>query len=73
MQTYQMKKGQVILTINIVMTIVLSVVIILKYLILEKWIASVIAMTRGYCCFQCGHCTDEVIAEMMDCKCKCHG
>jgi len=23
-------------------------------------------------CFQCGHCTDEVIAEMMDCKCKCH-
>jgi len=30
-------------------------------------------MTRGYCCFQCGHCTDEVIAEMMDCKCKCHG
>ena len=24
------------------------------------------------CCVQCGHCTDEVIAEMMDCKCRCH-
>jgi hypothetical protein len=72
MQTYQMKKGQVILTINIVMTIVLSVVIILKYLILEKWIVSVIAMSSG-CCLLCGHCTDEIIAEMMACRCKCHG
>jgi len=34
---------------------------------------NVIVMTRGYCCFQCGHCTDEIIAEMMECKCKCHG
>ena len=24
------------------------------------------------CCILCSHCTDEVIAEMMDCKCKCH-
>ena len=25
------------------------------------------------CCILCGHCTDEVIAEMMECRCKCHG
>ena len=77
MQIYQMKKGLMILTINTVMTIVLSVVIILKFLILEKWIVSVIAMTkvqRSYgCCIYCGHCTDEIIAEMMACRCKCHG
>ena len=24
------------------------------------------------CCILCGHCTDEVIAEMMGCECKCH-
>ena len=29
-------------------------------------------MSSG-CCLLCGHCSDEVIAEMMDCKCKCHG
>ena len=28
---------------------------------------------RSYgCCLYCGHCTDEVIAEMMECKCNCH-
>ena len=26
----------------------------------------------NFCCAVCGHCTDEVIAEMMECKCKCH-
>ena len=31
----------------------------------------VYVMTRG-CCLLCGHCSDEIIAEMMDCKCKCH-
>lgn len=30
-------------------------------------------MPKGFCCFMCGHCDDEVIAEMMECKCKCHG
>ncbi len=29
-------------------------------------------MSRGYCCFQCGHCSDEA-DEIDDCKCKCHG
>jgi len=29
-------------------------------------------MGRGYCCFKCGHCDDEIIAEMMECKCNCH-
>ena len=24
------------------------------------------------CCVLCGHCDDEIIAEMSDCKCKCH-
>ena len=24
------------------------------------------------CCLLCGHCDDEIIAEQMNCKCKCH-
>ena len=24
------------------------------------------------CCVYCGHCSDEIIAEMMNCKCHCH-
>ena len=31
-----------------------------------------IPMGRGFCCLVCGHCDDEVIAEMMGCECKCH-
>jgi len=27
---------------------------------------------RMACCILCGHCDDEVIAEMMGCQCKCH-
>ena len=54
------------------MIIVLNVVIILKCLICEMLIVSVIAMSSG-CCLLCGHCTDEIIAEMMACKCRCHG
>jgi hypothetical protein len=72
MQTYQTKKDRMILTTNIVMIIVLNVVIILKCLICEMLIVSVIAMSSG-CCLLCGHCTDEIIAEMMACKCRCHG
>jgi len=26
----------------------------------------------SHCCALCGHCHDEIIAEMMDCKCPCH-
>ena len=38
---------------------------------LEIPIVIVYVMTRG-CCLLCGHCSDEIIAEMMDCKCDCH-
>ena len=31
-----------------------------------------VTMSRGFCCFVCGHCDDEVIAEMSGGKCKCH-
>lgn len=24
------------------------------------------------CCVICGHCDDDVIAMMTECKCKCH-
>lgn len=28
-------------------------------------------MSNG-CCIYCNHCDDEIIAEMMECKCHCH-
>ena len=32
-----------------------------------------VSMMREVDCECDCHCTDEVIAEMMECKCKCHG
>jgi len=29
------------------------------------------SMSRG-CCIYCGHCDDEVIEMMTECKCHCH-
>jgi len=54
------------------MEIIVHIVDIITKFTSEIPTVTAYVMTRGYCCFQCGHCTDEVIAEMMDCKCKCH-
>jgi hypothetical protein len=57
------------------MVVTAVIVVIMMKFILGRQTATafvMMKMPKGFCCFMCGHCDDEVIAEMSGCKCKCH-